>query len=84
MATKSRGEIPTEFSGSADGMDDLITQSEAAKMLGVTVEAITASIRRGRLSVVELFGRRLVHRSEVEKLEDKRGWPKGKPRKEGG
>ena len=60
---------------------DLITQSEAAELLGKSLPAVNDLVRRGRLRSVEKFGRRLVFRSEVKALEDQRGWPKGKTRK---
>jgi hypothetical protein len=62
-------------------MSDLITQSEAAELRGVSLSAIANLVRRGRLDVVERFGKSLVKRSQVESLEDQRGWPKGKSRK---
>jgi hypothetical protein len=62
-------------------MSDLITQSEAAELRGVSLSAIANLVRRGRLDVVERFGKTLVKRSQVESLEDQRGWPKGKSRK---
>jgi excisionase family DNA binding protein len=62
---------------------DLITQKEAAELRGVSLSAIANLVARGRLSAYEQFGKVLVLRSEVEALEDKRGWPKGKSRKSG-
>lgn len=62
-------------------MADLITQKEAAELRGVSLSAIANLVARGRLSKHEQFGKSLVSRTEVEALEDKRGWPKGKPRK---
>jgi hypothetical protein len=64
-------------------MSDLITQSEAAELRGVSLSAIANMVRRGRLDTVERFGKTLVRRSQVQALEDQRGWPKGKSRKEG-
>ena len=62
-------------------LSDLITQKEAAGVRGVTVAAISDLVKRGRLSGFERFGKTLVSRREVEALEDRRGWPKGKTRK---
>jgi hypothetical protein len=63
-------------------MSDMITQVEAAEMRGVSRAAITDLVNRGRLRSVELFGKRLVFRSEVEAFErEYKGWPKGKARK---
>lgn len=62
-------------------MSDLITQSEAAELRGVSLSAIANLVKRGRLDKVERFGKTLVKRSQVLALDDQRGWPKGKPRK---
>jgi hypothetical protein len=64
-------------------MSDLITQSEAAELRGVSLSAIANLVRRGRLDKVERFGKTLVKRSQVQALGDLRGWPKGKKRKGG-
>ena len=64
-------------------MSDLITQSEAAELRGVSLSAIANLVKRGRLEKVERFGKTLVKRSQVQALDDMRGWPKGKPRKGG-
>ena len=64
-------------------MSDLITQSEAAELRGVSLSAIANLVRRGRLDKVERFGKTLVKRSQVQALDDLRGWPKGKRRKSG-
>ena len=70
--------------GSEDiDMSDLITQSEAAELRGVSLSAIANLVRRGRLDKVERFGKTLVKRSQVQALDDLRGWPKGKRRKGG-
>lgn len=63
-------------------MSDLITQAEAARIRGVTPASISELVSRGRLRSVEMFGKRLVYRSEVESFEpEHKGWPKGKARK---
>ena len=49
---------------------DLITQTEAAKLRGVTRPAIGDLIKRGRLRSVNMFGKTLVYRSEVEGFEE--------------
>ncbi len=48
--------------------DELITQSDAARLTGKSLAAINMLVQRGTLRHVEKFGRRLVYRSEVEKL----------------
>jgi hypothetical protein len=68
--------------GAQINMSDLITQAEAARIRGVTPASISELVARGRLHSVEMFGRRLVSRAEVESFEREfRGWPKGKARK---
>lgn len=62
-------------------MSDLITQSAAAELRGVSLSAIANLVKRGRLDKVEQFGKTLVKRSQVQAFGDMRGWPKGKPRK---
>jgi|GEM_PF-2231583 len=46
---------------------DWITLTTAAKMRGVTRQAISRLVQRGNLSVVEIDGQRFVKRSEVAK-----------------
>lgn len=48
---------------------DLITQTEAARLRGVTRAAIGDLISRGRLRSAEMFGKTLVYRSEVRGFE---------------
>jgi excisionase family DNA binding protein len=68
----------------ASALRDLISQTEAAEMRGVSRAAIRDLVKRGRLRSVEVGGRPLVYRSEVEKFETlpASGWPKGKSRKD--
>jgi excisionase family DNA binding protein len=55
-------------------ISDLISQAEAARIRGVTRAAIRDLIRRQRLRSVEVGGRELVYRGEVEAFEkDKPG-----------
>lgn len=55
-------------------VSDLISQTEAARLRGVSRPAIADLIKRGRLRSVEVAGRTLVYRSEVEGfVEEKRG-----------
>jgi excisionase family DNA binding protein len=58
------------------GMSDLISQAEAARIRGVTRAAIRDLIRRQRLRSVEVGGRELVYRSEVEAFEKDKPGPK--------
>jgi excisionase family DNA binding protein len=62
--------------------EELITQTEAAILRGVSLGAINELVRRGKLRSEERFGKRLVYRSEVEAYAPSPGgWPKGRPRK---
>lgn len=45
---------------------DWISQSEAARLRGVTRQAIALLVKRGRLPILEIGGRILVRRKEVE------------------
>jgi hypothetical protein len=51
--------------------DDLITQSEAAKLRKVSVSAINELIKRGRITPHEVVGKIVVSRSEVLAFEPK-------------
>lgn len=56
-----------------DDMADLISQAEAARLRGVTRAAIQDLVRRGRIRSVNVGGRSLVYRSEIE------GYEQGEP-----
>lgn len=57
-------------------VSDLISIADAARLRGVTHGAIRDLIDRGRLSAVEVGGRRFVARADVEAFEpDKGGRP---------
>ena len=62
--------------GKEGELKDLISQAEAARIRGVTRAAIRDLIRRGRLVPVEVAGRSLVHRGEVERFEKRSPGPK--------
>jgi len=61
-----------------DSIDDWISQVEAARIRGVSKQAIAKLIARKRLSAREIGGRMLVRRSEVEAFVP---MPIGRPRK---
>ena len=63
-----------------DGIDDWISQVEAARIRGVSKQAIAKLIARKRLSAREIGGRMLLRRSEVEAFVP---MPIGRPRKKG-
>jgi hypothetical protein len=54
-------------------MTELISQAEAAEIRDVSRAAINNLIRRGRLRTVEVAGRALLYRSEVEAFEPEAG-----------
>ncbi len=60
-------------------LDDIISQSEAARLRGVSREAIRNLIDRGRLRGVTVGGRLCVYRSEVLSFEPEKG---GRPSKQ--
>jgi excisionase family DNA binding protein len=60
---------------------DLITQAEAARIRGVSREAIYGLVARKKLSIVEIGGQKFVRRSEVENYTPEIG---GRPPTESG
>jgi excisionase family DNA binding protein len=60
------------------GLNDLISQAEAARIRAVSRAAICDLIRRERLRSVSVGGRELVYRSEVEAFEKDKPGPKTK------
>lgn len=58
-------------------LSKLITQKEAAEIRGCTPQAINQLVQRGSLKSVEVGGRRLVFRDEVEKFKPNKG---GRPK----
>jgi len=62
----------------ADDIGEWISQAEAARIRGVSKQAIAKLISRKRLSAREIGGRKLVRRSEVEAFVP---MPIGRPRK---
>jgi hypothetical protein len=55
--------------GNLDGPADWISQAEAARIRGVSQQAIANLISRGRLKTVSAAGRTFLFRSEVEVFE---------------
>ncbi len=58
---------------------ELVSQGEAAKMRGISIQAIHRLIKRGRFNTVEISGRQYLLRKEVEAFEPR---PVGRPRKD--
>jgi len=59
-----------------DPLADLISQTEAAEIRGVSRASINELIKRKRLTVVEVAGKKLLLRSEVEAFEKAKPGPK--------
>ena len=59
-------------------LDDLITQTEAAEIRGVSVQSISDLVRRGRLTTVTIGKRKFLLRSEVKEFKP---GPAGRPKK---
>ncbi len=53
----------------SNDLSDLISQAEAARIRNVTRAAIQDLVRRGRIRAVNVGGRLLVYRSEIENYE---------------
>lgn len=63
-------------------LDDLITQTEAAEIRGVSVQSISYLVSRGKLKTVTIGKRKFLLRSEVKKFKPgPAGRPKGKSTK---
>lgn len=68
--------MPTNYGGEGAEPSDWISQAEAAKLRGVTRQAVSKLIRQGRLRTFEIGGHVLVSRAEVL---DYRGGAAGRP-----
>jgi predicted site-specific integrase-resolvase len=60
-------------------LSELVSQREAAEMRGVSIQAINKLMKRGRLTVIEVSGKRFLLRKEVEAFEPN---ITGRPRKD--
>jgi hypothetical protein len=62
-------------------VEDLINIEDAARQLGNTRRAVEIAMQRGKLAYVEVFGRRVILRSELEayKQRNKLGRPRKRP-----
>jgi excisionase family DNA binding protein len=61
---------------SSINLDDLISQAEAARLRGVTRQAISFLVQRGKLNAYEIGGRVFVSRTEVKNFQE---GPRGRP-----
>ena len=55
---------------------EFVTQAEAAEIRGVSLASINELVRRGRLTPIEMFGRKLLLRSDVVSFEAMKTGPK--------
>lgn len=53
--------------------DEWISQKQAAEIRGVTRQAINELVQKGRFETLEVGGRTLIKRNEVEDYEPKKG-----------
>jgi hypothetical protein len=60
----------------AADLTDLVTQAEAARIRGVSREAIYGLVAREKLTVIEIGGQKFLRRSEVENYQPQ---PGGRP-----
>lgn len=63
------------------GMDELLSFTQAAQRRKVSRAAIADLVARGRLNSVDVGGRPMVYRSEVDGFVKERPGPKGRSRK---
>ena len=68
----------TTFSKKAINAEDWVSQSEAARIRGVSPQAIGRLIQKGRFRTLEIGGKVLLNRREVETYKTQRT---GRPRK---
>jgi len=61
-----------------DDPDEWISQADAARLRGVSRQAIALLVKKGRLPVLKIGGRQLVRRKEVEEFTRE---PAGRPPK---
>ena len=59
-------------------LDDWISQAEAARIRGISSAGIVSLMKRGRLETLEIAGKVLVKRKQIEEFLPRRG---GRPRK---
>lgn len=68
--------------GNSLDLTDLISQTEAADIRGVTRASINELVKRGRLSTVNIGGKTFLRRSEVLNFEPDKGGRPPKPKDE--
>jgi hypothetical protein len=78
MSKHKRKQLETTFSKKDLAANKWVSQSEAARIRGVTPQAIENLMKKGRFRTLSIGGRALLDRREVENYEPKRT---GRPRK---
>lgn len=63
---------------STNNAEDWISQAEAARIRGVSRQAINKLVSAGRIRILAIAGRTLVHRTDVANY---KGKPTGRPKK---
>lgn len=76
--SRNRLTLSTHLSGTRVTLEDWISQAEAARIRGVSRQAIARLIKKGRFRVLTIAGKTLLKRSDVTAYE--REQP-GRPRK---
>ncbi len=76
--TRNRLTVSTNLSNARFASDEWISQAEAARIRGVSRQAIARLIKKGRFQVLRIGGKVLLKRSEVKAYEPDRA---GRPRK---
>lgn len=74
----NRVTVSTHLAGASLVPDEWVSQAEAARIRGVSRQAIARLTRKGRFRVLKIGGRVLLRRSEVKAYEPERP---GRPRK---
>ena len=78
-STRNGLTMSTYLSGNNSASEDWISQAEAARIRGVSRQAIARLIKKGRFEILRIGGKVLLRRSEVESFEPELP---GRPRNE--
>jgi len=70
--------MSTHLSEDSVSSEDWVSQAEAARLRGVSRQAIARLIKKGRFRVLRIAGKTLLRRTDVEAFEPE---PAGRPRK---
>jgi len=79
IAYHNRFTLSTNYPSSNSALSEWISQAEAARLRGVTRQAIAKLVKAGRLRTLAASGRLLVHRADVLTFEPH---PAGRPSKD--